>query len=258
MGFLKSRDYFYYSLIMAISVVYYFHSSRKENLKQAIRLLKKMNGESVGEIITVCNDQTDEIFDANNHNMHMEEYKKPVMCNFGVEKASFPLVALLDSDRVLPKGYLKKAESTIQPGKFISCKNMMNLKKDYSDEDIEAGNFEFELEERSNYWEIRKKNLFSGNTIFSKKDYMSAGGMDESFVGYGFADNDMTINIARKGFSPAWTDELEIHLFHEKTIMEGGKMVGFEQYKKTSQKNLNKFLKKWKLKEFIKFHRPLI
>ena len=59
-----------------------------------------------------------------------------------------------------------------------------------------------------------KKNLFSGNTIFYKQDYLDCGGMDESFVGYGFADNDMNLNVISKGYKAVWLNDLEIHLNH--------------------------------------------
>lgn len=241
-----------------ISFVFYFHSSRINNLKQTLRLLLKRE-KSVGEVILVCNDRTEESFEGCDlHNMEMEEYNKPKMCNFGVSKASEDLIVLLDSDRILPSGYFDKLNLELKRGQFASCKKMLNIKSECSDEQIESEDFEFAEEERSMTWEIRRKNLFSGNTAFFKRDYLDVGGMDESFVGYGFADNDMTLNVMSKGMTPIWSDSPEYHLYHEKLVMEHGKLVDFVQYRKTSQLNLNRFLKKWKLKEMIKFHSPII
>ena len=241
-----------------ISFVFYFHSSRINNLKQTLRLLLKRE-KSIKEVVLVCNDRTDEIFEGCNlHNMEMNEYNKPKMCNLGVSKASEDLVVLLDSDRILPRGYFDKLGLELRMGQFASCRRMFNIKYECSDEQIEAEDFEFAEEERSMTWEVRRKNLFSGNTAFFKRDYLDAGGLDESFVGYGFADNDMTLNVMNKGMTPVWSDSVEYHLYHEKSVMEDGGLVGFAKYQKTSQSNLNRFIKKWKLKELMKFYGPIV
>lgn len=233
-----------------ISFVYYFHTSRTENLRQSLRMLFKRE-KVVGEVILVCNDQSDEEFEGCRlYNMNLSTYQKPKMCNLGVSLASHGVVAILDSDRVLPEGYFGSVLETMKRGQFVSCLNMWNLEDKCTDEKIDQGDFDYLPEERSEGWEIRRKNLFSGNTTFFKDDYLSAGGMDESFVGYGFADNDMTLNVIRKGFSPTWRPETELHLYHEKTVLERGRMVGFDEYKRTSQSNLCRFLKKWKMKEY--------
>lgn len=241
-----------------ISFVCYFHSSRINNLRQTLRLLFKRE-KSIGEVILVCNDRTEESFEGCKlHNMGMNEYNKPKMCNFGVSKASEKMVVLLDSDRILPCGYFDRLSLELKRGQFASCKRMFNISSECSDEQIEAGDFEFTEEERSMTWEARRKNLFSGNTAFFKKDYVETGGMDESFEGYGFADNDMTLNVISKGMTPVWSESVEYHLYHDKSVMENGGLVGFVQYRKTSQSNLNKFIKKWKLKEMMKFYSPIM
>lgn len=230
-----------------ISFVYYFHSKRVENLRQALRMLFKRENR-IHEVVLVCNDATDETFEnCRLYNMRLNHYMKPLMCNFGVGRASGEVVALLDSDRVLPQGYFSSVAESIGRGQFHSCERMLNLTRPHTDEEIDAGTMEYEVELKSRDCEIRRKNLFSGNTVFVKEDYILSGGMDERFVGYGFADNDMTRNIAQKGMEAVWTDADEIHLYHEKETMEGGEMVGFETYRETSQRNLNRFLRKWRI-----------
>ena len=121
-----------------ISFVFYFHSSRINNLKQTLRLLLKRE-KSIKEVVLVCNDRTDEIFEGCNlHNMEMNEYNKPKMCNLGVSKASEDLVVLLDSDRILPRGYFDKLGLELRMGQFASCRRMFNIKYECSDEQIEA------------------------------------------------------------------------------------------------------------------------
>lgn len=230
---------------MLISFVYYFHSMRTENLKQTLRFLFKRES-SIGEVILVCNDTTKERFEGCTlFNLGLGSYEKPKMCNFGVSKASHDVVALLDSDRILPTGYFKNILERIRPGLMFSCERLLGLDRQYTDEEIESGNFSWQLEMKSRTCEIRMKNLFSGNTTFMKDDYIRSGGMDEQFVGYGFADNDMTLNVLSKGMEAVWEEGYELHLHHEKQTMEDNKIVNLEQFKKTSQKNLVQYLKKW-------------
>lgn len=241
-----------------ISFVYYFHSKRSENLKQSLRMLFKREG-CIGEVILVCNDRTEENFEnCRVYNMDLENYEKPKMCNFGVSKAKGDVVAILDSDRVLPRGYFGEVAERIRKGAMFSCERLLTLNRPYSDEELERDDLDYKLETKSRYWEIRHKNLFSGNTTFMKEDYLSSGGMDENFVGYGFADNDMTYNVMKKGIRPVWMEGDELHLHHERDAMQGRTMVDFEIYKHTSQRNLNRFLRKWKLREYKKFYRYMI
>jgi hypothetical protein len=241
-----------------LSFVFYFHSRRTENLRQSLRLLSRRE-ESIGEVVLVCNDSTDEEFEGCRlYNMGLKNYEKPRMCNFGVSKAKFEVVALLDSDRVLPAGHFGRVESMIGPGKLFSCGRILCLDTSYSDDDIESGRFGYEVEEKSRGWEVRRKNLFSGNTTFMKADYLSAGGMDERFVGYGFADNDMTYNVLHRGMEAVWVEGDELHLHHERETMESGEMVGFDRYRETSQRNLCRFLRKWGMRDHGDYRRKTI
>jgi hypothetical protein len=228
-----------------ISFVFCFHSARTSNLEQTLRLLFKRET-NIGEVILVCNDETERNFPGCKlHNMRMDTYRKTTMCNFGVAESKFETIALLDSDRVLPNNYFSSIK--IHPGQFVSCDHLANMSQEYSDEEIEGeiSKLMFEVEIKSRKAEIRRKNLFSGNTMFLKSDYLNSGGMDESFVGYGFADNDMTMNIISKGYEPVWRDEVEIHLWHEKNIFMGGQKLVFPEFKYISTRNMNKFLSKW-------------
>jgi hypothetical protein len=205
----------------------------------------------VGEVILVCNDRTNEDFKGCHlYNMELCDYEKPKMCNFGVKMASYEMVALLDSDRILPKNYFSKQAMFIKRGEFVSCKKILELIRNSTDEEIESGNFDYNEEIKSDGWCPWKKNLFSGNTLFRKIDYENSGGMDESFVGCGFADNDMTKNIISRGFVAKWEEGPEIHLWHPKESMENKEMVGFEKRKKAAKKNLCRFLRKWHMKEY--------
>lgn len=215
--------------------------------------------ECISEVILICNDETAEKFEGCRlYNMNLRNYEKPKMCNFGVSKASGEIVALLDSDRVLPEGYFSKVGRMIEPGLMFSCERLLNLSSPRSDDEIESGDYEYSEEWKSREWEVRRKNLFSGNTTFLRRDYISAGGMDERFVGYGFADNDMTYNVMNRGVETVWIEDPELHLYHEKETMEENKILGFEEYRRTSQRNLNRFLRKWGLKNYEDYNRGMM
>lgn len=211
------------------------------------------------ELILVCNDVFNErppgcrII-----NMGLDGYRKTLMCNVGVRESKGTVVALMDSDRIMPPGYFSKASREIKRGQFLSCLRILNLSRPHSDEEIEKGELEYSEEWRAKGCELWRRNLFSGNTVFHREDYLESGGMDESFVGYGFADTDMTMNIISKGFKPSWSDETEIHLHHAKDVSWGGKMHDQDTRTRMAEKNMCMFLKKWRMKEYLKNCRCMI
>ena len=236
-----------------ISFVTYFHSSRTDNLRQALRFLKSREP-CDKEVLLVCNDFCREKFPGCSlFNMELSYYRKPLMCNFGVERSRGDVVVLIDSDRIMPRGYFSLQAASIKRGEFVACKHMLRLKRPHSDGEIKSQRLEYFEEKRSKAWDLWRKNLFSGNTMFHRKDYIESGGMDESFFGYGFADNDMSRNVISKGYSAKWTEDTEIHLYHSAEVMESGETVGEQRYLTRSHKNLCLFLRKWgDKKEFNK------
>lgn len=235
-----------------LSFVIYFHSSRTENLRQTLRFLFYRE-RTEKEVVLICNDSTEEEFKGCRLvNLGLSDYRKPLMCNLGVKDAKGDVVALLDSDRILPDGYFLRAAKELRRGQFVSCERILNLDRPYVDREINNEEFGHEEEVRSTGWELWRKNLFSGNTLFYRADYLNSGGMDESFVGYGFADNDMTRNVLSKGYQAVWRDVAELHLWHPRQAMESGKVVGVERRRKTTHRNMCKFLKKWRMKEYLR------
>lgn len=232
-----------------ISFVFYFSNKRVENLKQTLRFLNKNEDLSVSEVVLVCNDSCNEEFHINNNykifNLNLDTYNKPLLCNFGVNKAKFDIVALLDSDRILPYRYFEKNAMKLHKKQFVSSLILHKLLNDYTDNEIELRKYKYKEEIKSKKCEFFHKNLFSGNTLFYKKDYLDCGGMDESFIGYGFADNDMTLNVISKGCHASWNKNVEIHLNHPVEFLYKGKVLHDNEFKKISKSNLEKLKSKW-------------
>jgi len=230
-----------------ISFVFYACESRLQNLLQTLRFLEKREKEIKKEIIVVWQDAGPSIKNAKCFNLKMNSYNKPKQCNFGVKQAQYPLVALLDSDRILPKNYFAEQSAFMLKGHFVTTTNLFKLVKDYEDSDIENYNYKYIAEARSQKNEIKKKNLFSGNTLFWKEDYWSCDGMDEKYVGYGYADNDMTKTIESAGHKPFFVNFGELHLSHKRSINFEGQEI--ENFKILSMTNLIRYCNKWKIKD---------
>lgn len=226
-----------------ISFVFYTCLERINNLEQTLRLLNHNEPNLTDkEIIVVFQNKGIQI-DAKIYELNLDSYQKPKMCNFGVQKAENELVALMDSDRVLPKNYFYENMLLIKKKQMITTTHFHNLKKDYKDDEIIQNNYEYKIEYRSKSDELKMKNLFSGNTLFFKSDYLEIGGMDEQFVGYGYADTDMTKNAMSHEIDSIFINLPEIHLWHPKKVLYEGKQL--DDFQIQSAINAMKFAKKW-------------
>ena len=155
-----------------ISFVFYTCLERIENLKQTLRLLDFNEPNLTDkEIIVVFQNKGTQI-DGKIYDMNLDSYHKPKMCNFGVKKSNYELVALMDSDRVLPKNYFYENMISIKKKQMITTTHFHNLKTEYTDDEIKKNKYEYITEYRSESDELIMKNLFSGNTLFFKSDYL--------------------------------------------------------------------------------------
>lgn len=155
-------------------------------------------------------------------------------------------VVLLDSDRILPKNYFWDRANELSRGEFVAPIRHFNVYRGYTDVELEAGEIEKFEDFRSTTNECRRKNLFSGNTMFYKEDYLAAGGFDESFVGYGFADTDMTRTIEKAGCTPVFTEDEEVHLYHIKETYHET-TLDRRQFKIHSATNALRYAAKWQV-----------
>jgi glycosyltransferase involved in cell wall biosynthesis len=233
-----------------VSFVIYFHSSRLDNLCQSIRFLENREPDLLGsELFLLCHDNCEKIdtkFAVNSvYNFGDLTYNKAKFCNYGVQNASGSVIVLLDSDRILPHGYFHKCVNGLRPKQFITTKYLYDLAKPYSDYEIESNHIDKVQDYRSIANVGRSKNLFSGNTVFYKNDYLATDGMDETFSGYGFTDNYQTHNIISKGYEQVYLDDDELHLYHHKNVYWKGQKV--DNFKIMTAINAVKYFKKCKL-----------
>lgn len=227
-----------------ISFVFYTHSVRLPNLKQTLYSLSQREPFYKDcQKIVVFQDKLIQIDDCECYCLELDTYKKPMMCNFGVTKASFPIVALLDSDRILPHHYFIENSKILKNDEMITVKTIVKLNQDVPWDFKGYQSFSHYKELRSETNEFRQKNLFSGNTLFYKDKYFEIGGMDEDYIGYGFADNDMTQNALSKGCKQIFRNLEEIHLFHEQSVSYRDHFMS--DFQILSAINLMKYCLKW-------------
>ena len=203
-----------------------YHSARSDNLLQTLRFLLRESICKYSEIIIVCQDSPGEyeerIFDLipvfkylQFYSMELSCMQLPFVSNFGVDRSNSDRIILLESDRILPLGYFAKAIPQIEPGKCVTCTNMLKLTQTVSDSDIYHQNFLFNPEHRDlTMKKTGMRNVWSGNTGFWKEDFYKAGKMDEAYKGYGWADTDMTRTMQSIGVETIWREEVELHLWH--------------------------------------------
>ena len=236
-----------------ISFIIYFHSSRLPLLLQTLRFLEVREPVQNYELVLACQDQT--VLPPNRFgssqliNLNCV-YCKPKMCNIGVREARHENIVILDSDRVLPHGYFSSQE--IKHGEIISTYRLRNLVRPHTDEEIASMNIEYSLELKSKTNEMLQKNAFSGNTMFKKSDYVP---MDESFLGYGFADNDCVRSHSHLQIK--WTEDIELHLYHPRETYMPEKLNEVDTMKMCVKNGL-KYCKKWGLEPNTELNKLLI
>ena len=239
---------------MKITFVICLHSTRINNLKQVLRFLEKREPNLYGsQIVIVLHDKLDEIitstmFDIQQFNLNLQIYNKALMCNYAIKMAKHEIIVILDSDRILPKDYFYINAVKIKKNQFITTKFLRECIKDYTDIELDKNLFDYIYEERCPDNRINRKNLFSGNVMFFKTVYQEIGGMDESFVGYSFNDNDITQKIiTKKCFLCEFNNDIEIHLFHKKEFFYETKNFTKDEKEVHCVSNMLKYCNKWNL-----------
>ncbi len=198
------------------------------------------------QLVLVCQDYG--LIDSPFHNTKQIElgadtYNRCRMLNLGVLHTEGEVIVLLDSDRILPANYFTEAINSIQGGECLTTLRLYSVTKDCTDDDIETGYVPLKEDFRSVNVAPRKKNMFAGNTIMWRNDFLRLDGFDEQFEGYGFADNDMTLR-ASKLLQLRYSNHMELHLHHPREIVWRGRSLTHEQFKVVSAINAGRLLRK--------------
>jgi len=197
------------------------------------------------ELITLCqNKLTDPLPTKHwkshlNFNFGFEEMSICCITNFGITKAKYEKIFILDSDRILPTEYFNSVMNQLKFGIQITTSPTKKLKSEYSDSKIIDGDIDFFWDNRSTTNELGTKNAWSGNIALMKSDFINAGGMDELYVGYGWEDTDMTFTMEKYGIKSIYREETEIHLWHPPLT------YGVKDQKKLFIENGLRLCKKW-------------
>lgn len=213
------------------SFIICFHTARFDNLLQTLKFLSNYHKDTLirSELVTVCQNSIEfennnlltefknltQSFQTHKHfDLEIDEMKLAYMTNFGVSHASSQKICVLESDRILPAGYFEQVFEQLKPKVSITCRKMKKFKAPATDEQITNNEFEYNDEHRSEENNIGVRNMWSGNTAFWKQDFLEAEMMDEGYVGYGWADSDMTNKMNEVGVKNIFRDEIELHLWH--------------------------------------------
>lgn len=204
------------------SFIIHYHSRRFDNLLQTLQFLQLNHSEVIAksELILLCQDKCTVPVEgfANVHqiSMNLDVMDLPLLTNEGVKQSKFDKIVILESDRILPKGYFQEALDELQPGVMITTQHMKKLLAPATNEEIIAGQYQTYCDDRSIKCEFGIKNMWSGNTACMKEDFLKVGGIDPYYRGYGWADCDMTLTMEQAGIQSIYKKNYtELHLWHE-------------------------------------------
>lgn len=168
-------------------------------------------------------------------NLSIDYYNRSFMVNQGAKVATSPVLAILDSDRVLPAGYFSRQPERRE---CVSTLYVDRALRDCDDQEIEDGTYPHVVVERSVTNEMHSMNIGSGNTMLWAEDFWKVNGMDESFVGYGYNDTDFATKLAKHGLKLTFLPVHEIHLYHERQLPS-------HEYQMSNLMNAIRYCNKW-------------
>lgn len=170
------------------------------------------------------------------------------MWDAGVYTAQFDKIIYLDSDRLLPKGYLEQVNDKCMDDVFIytsrhfmmtadiplaNCKKLLEA-KDF-EEIIRQVEYLGKLKYETRFGEPfhgPSKNVMSGSTAFTKRTYWRLGGVDHWYCGHGaYADSDFHMAAAVGGCAFVDLDLPELHFPHAKLAEDRHEMTRKELFR---------------------------
>ncbi len=228
-----------------LSFLVFCDSSRQDNLHQTLRFLVKREPDLISraEVVVACQDkiaQPECCLSTRLLNLNLPAFNKPAMVNAAVREAKGGVIVILDGDRILPCGFFTTALASHRSGRILCPRTLYKLDKPYSDEDIIARKFKCVEDFRTLEPTPGRKNAFSGMAVMDHNDYWLAGGMDESFIGYGCSDTDFTMTCLKNNLEIIYTEDEELHLWHRVNM-------SYEKFFAANLISVCRFCKKWNI-----------
>ena len=166
-----------------------------------------------------------------------DEFCWAYMWDAGVNTARFDNILYLDSDRMLPRSFLKLTTDVLEDDTFVFTSNHFMMLKELSVEKCQDLLDDFSLSDEdfvgSARFEARYKepihgpgkNVMSGSTAFTKRTYWRLGGVDPWYRGHGaFADTDFHFTARMGGCKFVDLGVPEFHFPHPKRDIEGNEI----------------------------------
>jgi hypothetical protein len=240
------------------SIAILYSEDRLPQLRQTIECLEEMDGYPQCQKI-LCVDRTTNVCPAD---FEVLEVQRPgrfihwaTVREAALSRARYENILWLDSDRILPRDYLRRALAVLAENTFVFPARLYNLLADVPTDllkrirdNIQAYPNLLQADHRA-YRDpahaTASKNPMSGCVAFTKTTYQNSGGVDPAYHGWGYSDTDYFMTTFRAGcrFVPLDCDEL--HLKHHR-----GPDDSFQSYRLFGLMNLWNgayYYRKWKL-----------
>lgn len=163
-------------------------------------------------------------------------FHRTKMINEMVKMADTKIVAIIDSDVLVPKGQLISAANDIRSGgadvtypydgRFVRCKQKWTERFTKDAFRVNAKNGVYE-----NMWLNEDRESVGGVFFVNKESYLSVGGENENFISFGREDVERYTRFKKLGLTITRIDGCLYHLWHPKTLNSTMKHPHAEQNK---------------------------
>jgi hypothetical protein len=247
-----------------LSVFIMYSNDRLEALSHTLACLRSMSGYSECQRTLVVDGRVDRVpedWDVVQVPRLGGEFCWGAMWDAGVYSSKHEKVFYLDSDRMLPRNFIKIASETVRDNTFLFtsrhfslvskipievCQRILELDDEslFSDNEF-VGKFRYETRHRLPF-HGSGKNVMSGSVVFTKSTYRRLGGVDHWYRGHGaFADSDFHMVASVSGCEFVDTGLTELHYPHEK--FDAGVILNNKSLYRKSLDNFIYYCDKWRL-----------
>jgi hypothetical protein len=209
------------------SIAIFYSEDRLLQLRQTIECLEEMDGYGQCQKM-LCADGVTNVCPTDFDILEVQRpgpyYCWATVWEAALSRARYENILYLDSDRILPGDYFRRALAELADDTFVFPARLYNLEADVPTDVLKrirdnVGSYPHLLRADHRVWDdpassVRRKNPMSGCVAFTKTTYRNSGGMDSAYTGWGYPDTDYFTKTFRAGcrFVPIDCDEL--HLKH--------------------------------------------